>query len=69
MITDLCYGALLNHDRFVYSYFVKISCVQFFLFSGIGKTYYYPTEPTEFRLFMCTSKDIQCDKSYLGQSL
>ena len=53
MITDLCYDILLNHDRF----------------SGIGNRYYYLTEPIEFRLFMGTSKDIQCDKSYLGQSL
>ena len=37
--------------------------------SGIEKRYYYLTEPIEFRLFMGTSKDIQCDKSYLGQSL
>ena len=57
MITDLFHGIFLNHDRFVYSY------------SGIGKRYYYLTEPIEFRLFLCTSKDIQCDKSYLGQSL
>ena len=57
MITDLCYGILLNHDIFVKSY------------SDIGKRYYYLTKPIEFMLFMCTSKDIQCDKSYLGQSL
>ena len=36
--------------------------------SGIGKRYYYPTEPIEFRLFMGSSTDIQCDKSYLGQT-
>ena len=40
MIADLCYGILLNHDRFI-----------------------------EFRVFMGTSTDIQCDKGYLGQSL
>ena len=61
MITDLCYDILLNHDRFVYSYYANDS--------GIEKRCYYLTEPIEFRLFMGTSKDIQCDKSYLGQSL
>ena len=61
MTTDLCYDILLNHDRFVYSYYANDS--------GIGKRYYYLTKPIEFMLFMCTSKDIQCDKSYLGQSL
>ena len=53
MTTDLCHDILLNYDRF----------------SGIEKRYYYLTEPIEFRLFMGTAKDIQCDKSYLGQSL
>ena len=57
MITDLCYGILLNHDIFYAND------------SSIGKRYYYLTKPIEFMLFMCTSKDIQCDKSYLGQSL
>ena len=61
MITDLCYGILLNNDIFVKSYYANDS--------GIGKRYYYLTKPIEFMLFMCTSKDIQCDKSYLGQSL
>ena len=57
MIADLCYDILLNHDRFYAND------------SGIEKRYYYLTEPIEFRLFMVTSKDIQRDKSYLGQSL
>ena len=57
MITDLCHHILLNHDIFYANA------------SGIGNRYYYLTEPIEFRLFMGTSKDIQCDKSYLGQSL
>ena len=57
MITDLCYDILLNLDRFYAND------------SGIEKRYCYLTETIEFKLFMDTSKDIQCGKTYLGQSL